>query len=351
MRSSAHRLTAVSLSLVLATAAMLPGNPPPAAAAKGDKKPNLQMLQLRDWHVQTLNGRRLLRFTSIFGNAGPGAFEVRGRRSSRADRAMDISQLMYRWDGTTRLIDTPAIARYSGDGHDHWHVQGVVVLETWKEADPLLTRRGTKTGFCFFDTTAWKLGLPYARSSPYYREEWCGTRASLTNRVGVSVGWGDNYPWHFAYQWIDITGLPGGIYTVRATVDIHDYYDEKAETDNCTWTRVRIPSPGSNRAPTVYANGNDCGVDAVTPVTTFAHGTKWSPPKAVRLEPGTHTGYRFNSRGTVLRSTKTRIRNDRVVGTAERVIPPGQSGRYLFMTSGPLQGWWVRQGDSVRLVK
>ncbi len=70
-------------------------------------------------------------------------------------------------------------------------------------------------------------------------------RASLTIRAGLSVGWADNYPWIFAFQWIDITGLPGGIYRARVTVDIQDYYDEKIETDNCVWAKIRIPAPGS----------------------------------------------------------------------------------------------------------
>ena len=75
-----------------------------------------------------------------------------------------------------------------------------------------------------------------------WRSEWCGTQASLTNRVGVSVGWGDRYPWDFVFQWIDITGLPGGTYRVRATVDIHDFYRETDEFDNCVWSEVRIPA-------------------------------------------------------------------------------------------------------------
>lgn len=350
MRSGFHRAVGVSLSLILLVAAVvIPAGP--AAAASGDKRPNLQMLELHDWRIQTVDGRRLLRFTTIFANAGPGHFELRGSRSSRSDRTMDVDQLMYRWDGTRRRIDTPAIARYSGDGHDHWHVQGVVVYEAWKEADPLLTRRGAKTGFCFFDTTAWKTSIRGARKAPYYQEAWCGTKASLANRTGLSVGWGDRYPWHFAYQWIDITGLPGGIYRVRATVDIHDYYDERIETDNCTWTKIRIPAPGSTRQPTVYASGNDCGVDAITPVTSFPSGVTWDPAKAVRILPGTYPGYRFNSQGTVLRSIRKSLTNERIVYASARAIVPGRTGRYLYIETGPFAGYWVKQGNGVTLVR
>jgi hypothetical protein len=350
MRRPIHAVSAVTLSLLLAISATAVA-PRPAAAADGDKRPNLEMLPLREWHLETVNGRRLLRFTSIFVNSGPGHFEVRGSRGSTSDPTMSIRQRMFRWDGTSRYIDTPAVAKYASDGHDHWHVQGVAVYEAWKNADPTTTRRGAKTGFCFLDGTPWNFSVQGARRSSYYREDWCGVRNSLTNRVGLSAGWGDNYPWHFAFQWIDITGLPGGIYTVRVTVDIQDYYDEKTETDNCAWTTIRIPSPGSNRTPTVYGSGSDCGADAITPVSSFANGVTWNPGKAVSIAPRTYTTHRFNSQGTVLRTKRTTVRNPRTATTTARAIPPGQSGRWLYMADGPFAGWWVKQGDGVTLVE
>ena len=203
------------------------------------------MVRLHDWHIQNVNGRRLLRFTTIFVNAGPGRFELRGGRSSQSDKTMEMDQMIYRADGSRVRRGTQAVAMYAGDGHDHWHVQGVVTYEAWALSGPQDARRGAKTGFCFFDTTPWDLSLPHARQTGFYKQEWCGTQASLTNRVGVSVGWGDRYPWDFVFQWIDITGLPGGTYRVRATVDIHDFYRETDEFDNCVWSEVRIPAPGS----------------------------------------------------------------------------------------------------------
>ncbi len=136
------------------------------------------MVRLHDWHIQNVNGRRLLRFTTIFVNEGPGRFELRGARSSSSDKTMEIDQVLYRADGSRFRRDTEAVAKYAGDGHDHWHVQGVVTYEAWALTDPQSARRGAKTGFCFFDTTPWKLSLPHARQSGYYEQEWCGTQAS-----------------------------------------------------------------------------------------------------------------------------------------------------------------------------
>lgn len=348
MRPALTRITVLALSVVLILVA-IGAQGTRAAAAAGDKRPNLQMLRIHDWAIQTVNGRRLLRFTTIFANAGPGRFELRGARSSLSDQTMEIDQIMYRWDGSSHRVPTPAVAKYAGDGHDHWHVQGVVTYEAWKLSDPAQTRRGAKTGFCFFDTTPWRLSLPYARQSPYYQQEWCGTHASLTNRVGVSVGWGDRYPWDFAFQWIDITGLPGGIYRVRATVDIQDFYDETVETDNCVWTKIRIPAPGSTRKPVIYANGQDCGTDAITAVDSFAGGEVWDPPHGVSVSAGVHVGYTFNSQGTILRRLWKNLAQTRAAEADAVGRPPGQPGTWLHMLSGPYAGYWVKQGDGVQV--
>jgi hypothetical protein len=351
MRRPIHVYSAVFLSVLIAVTAGLVAGPQPAAAAEGDKRPNLQMLSLRDWHIQNVNGRRLLRFGSIFVNSGPGAFEVHGRRDSSSDGTMDIRQRMFRWDGTSRFIKTAAVAKYAADGHDHWHVQGVATYETWKLNNPGDTaRRGGKTGFCFLDSEPWDLSVPYAPQSPVYHEHRCGTRGSISNSAGLSVGWADNYPWFFAFQWIDITGLPGGTYQVRVTVDIQNFYDERVERDNCVWTRIRIPAPGSSSAPTVEANGSDCGANAIKPVTSFQGGTTWDPPRRARIEPGPHSGYKFNSVGTVLRTKRVTVQSERNVKVSARGTPPGSNDRYFYMTSGPFEGYWVKRGGGVGLV-
>jgi hypothetical protein len=262
---------------------------------------------------------------------------------------MDIDQLIYRFDGTTRRIDTKAIARYAGDGHDHWHVQGVVTYETWKKDSPQNARRGAKTGFCFFDTTPWRLSVPYARKASHYQQEWCGTQASLTNRVGVSVGWGDRYPWNFVFQWIDISGLPGGEYRVRATVDIQNVYREADEFNNCVWTDVRIPGPGAGNELEIIGSGKGCGPSAMTPVDAFAGGATFDSPRAVTLDPGVHVGYTMNSRGTRLGKLWRDLMQERTAFATARAIPPGESGYWLFMSSGQFEGYWLKQSASVHL--
>lgn len=348
IRRRAPILLLLSL-IVAATAVLTPPFRRAAAAPAETLRPDLQMVRLRDWHLQNVNGRRLLRFTTIFVNEGPGAFELRGARSSSGDKTMEMDQVLHRSDGTRFRRPTAAVARYAGDGHDHWHVQGVVVYEAWKLTDSQNANRGAKTGFCFFDTTPWDLSLPHARQTGYYQQEWCGVKSSMTNRVGVSVGWGDRYPWDFVFQWIDITGLPGGTYRVRATVDIQDYYRETNELDNCVWTEIRIPAPGNGNKVTVLRNGRGCSPSAMTPVTSFERGETFDPARGVTIGAGVHVGWTFNSAGTRLQRRWRDLAVERVATTTARATPPGETGHWLYMTSGPFAGYWLKQGNGIQL--
>ena len=344
-----HRLSAAVLGVVVITSSMLLAQPARVIALEGDRRPNLQMTRLRDWHIQFVDGRRLLRFTTIFVNAGRGHFELRGHRSSTSDRTMSIDQVMYRWNGTTRRIPTDQVAKYAGDGHDHWHVQDVVIYEVWRIGDVANTRRGAKTGFCFFDTTPWRLNLPGARQHGYYEQEWCGTQRSLTNRVGVSVGWGDDYPWNFVFQWVDISGLPGGRYRVRATVDLKNDYDESIEDDNCTWAIVDIPAPGHGTTVTVESQGFGCDADAMAPVTSYAGAQTFTPPRDVVFEPAVHIGYKLNSKGTELGRIWRHPTVPRDGSAAVRAEVPGRSGQWLYIVSGPYAGYWFRDSAEIDL--
>ena len=145
--------------------------------------------------------------------------------------------------GGERRVDTEATLRYAGDGHDHWHVERMMVYHLWSSRG---TRADRKVGFCFFDTTHWSPSLPRSPSSRHYVEPWCGGRTSLTSRTGISVGWADTYGYRLAYQWIDITGLPGGTYTVRAISDPENWFLETDETDGCGWTKVSFGSSGTS---------------------------------------------------------------------------------------------------------
>ena len=257
---SVPRPPAILLAFLLLAGTL--GSAPPANAATVTL-PNLKMAHIRDLKIQVVDGRRLLRFTGLMVNLGAGPFEARGTRTAGMNY-MTIDQRVYNSAGGSAYYPTRARATYATDGHDHWHVQQIMNYELYNPAAPAGARRGAKLGFCYMDTTPWSLGLAGAPQAPYYREEWCGTRNSLTSRTGISVGWGDKYPWNFTLQWIDITGLPAGTYMLRATVDQQNFYRESNNNDNCVWARITIPSSGGTVG--VQQRGSDCGVESVRSV-------------------------------------------------------------------------------------
>ena len=353
MQANRGRTASLALSVALLALlaifigqAILPG--PTVAVA--DRLPNLKMLPLSDWKLEVVNGRRLLRFTTIMVNRGPGHFEVRGSRPSTAVNRMAIDQVIFNDGGGSRRRATGSYGTYAGDGHDHWHVNGIMTYELYRASNARIARAGAKTGFCFFDTTKWRVSLPGARTSPYYQESWCGTQQTLANRVGISVGWGDRYPWNFAYQWVDVTNLAGGRYVVRSTVDIQDWFDEVEEYDNCRWAKIQIPDPGAGNTVTVVSSGGGCGEAAITPVDTFDGAREYRRPRRISFEAGTYTGFTFNALGTRLRDRRSTLGAPSGASVVRRAAIPGQPGRWFYVVDGIWAGYWIRDTASVNLV-
>ncbi len=241
--------------------------PATPVAAATDRLPDLRSAPIRDLRItRTSSGRKLLRFTTEILNYGAGPFEIRGDRS-HTSQGFDIDQVVYRSDGSTRRRETNASVRYAGDGHDHYHVKRLATYHLWSTRGTL---RDSKIGFCFFDTNARYLSLPRAPSTRRYVQSGCGTRRSLHTRSGISVGWGDKYPWNFAYQWIDITGLPTGTYTLRVMVDIDSNFTESFETNNCSYARISIGTSSVR----VQASSRSCVNDYST--TAYAADARWA---------------------------------------------------------------------------
>lgn len=241
---------------------------PPTTVAADDLLPDLRVAPITDLRIQNANGRRYLQFTSLMANLGKGAFEVRGQRPNTAS-PFTVDQLIFDDAGGSRRVPTDASMQYAGDGHDHWHVRRMMSYHLWSNRG---TERDSKIGFCFFDTTPRSLSLPGAPRSSYYRESWCGSRTATQTRTGISIGWGDKYPWNFARQWIDITGLPGGTYTLRNVVDLYGSFDEVSEANNCTWARISFGSSGSTVKR--LATGSSCINDWST--SPFAAHIGWA---------------------------------------------------------------------------
>lgn len=81
--------------------------------------------------------------------------------------------------------------------HSHWHYEGYAEYLLYNEAGESLPT-GYKNGFCVLDLEC----------------EGGGTYQYGCNNMGISAGCGDIYHSGLQCQWIDITGLEAGIYTL-----------------------------------------------------------------------------------------------------------------------------------------
>ncbi len=280
-----------ALVSVVALGALI-GAPPrlEPTRAGGEVLPDLAMAPLGrksgadDFQIQWVNGRRLLRFTGMFVNVGAGHFEVCGSRDSIGD-PMTVFQVIYQ-DTTrapqngncaplamrSRTIRTDAVGMYAGDGHAHWHVQEMVRYDLWGGQG---TFRGAKTGFCFLDSDPYNNDLP-GYSGGYYHYSWCSTNPNATsNRMGLSIGMGDEYEWYLAWQWVDITGLPSGTYTVRAKADPYGFFEEEDEANQCAYAIVSFTTGSSSVS--VLERGQQGSDDCVNDWSgsTFGEHIEW----------------------------------------------------------------------------
>ena len=166
--------------------------------------------------------RRLLSFSSAVVNNGSGPLVVRTERGQLGLGRLSARQVVTRTDGRRVLAGSPLALRYvSAGGHSHFHLQDFMRYEL-HTVDGRRVRADRKQGFCLGDrydsTGPTRLAAEPARA--VFRGR-CGlNRPRLTSlSMGISVGFGDDYPSGLEGQFIDITGLPSGRYVLVFRVD------------------------------------------------------------------------------------------------------------------------------------
>ena len=237
----------MAVALACLSSGLLPIAEPTAGATPRLLLPDLRMARPQDIRLErettgALAGHRLLRFTTVVVNEGTGPIDVVGSRSCRSTSrcpTMRVRQRLCRSDGSWTVRRTSARLRFEvGDHHRHWHVVGyegysLFRLGVW-DTKP---RVGAKFGFCFFDIARVRpLGPPGRR----YLESDCGTPRSLRVHVGLSEGWSDTYPWYFAGQYIDVTGVAPGDYLLCVTADPAKRFQQSDITNDQAWVRLHI---------------------------------------------------------------------------------------------------------------
>jgi hypothetical protein len=182
-----------------------------------------------------------LRFSSVLVNEGEGDFIVRGDRAG--DDWVVNQEIQYSEAGGVE-VPTDAKLVWGGDGHDHWHVARIAtytLVALDGDGNPVsgdLGRTDTKVGFCFYDS----LPIPNGRGpeGAIWNRESCGHEDDEALRMGLSIGWGDEYISSLPGQSIRIEDLPDGEYRIWAEADVEGWFTEVTRDNNRTWVDLRI---------------------------------------------------------------------------------------------------------------
>jgi hypothetical protein len=127
--------------------------------------------------------------------------------------------------------DRPDLFEFSAC-HAHFHYRGFATYELL-DAGGNVVVTGRKLAFCMEDTEQ-------AREGPGVSCE----KVFDCNNQGIQAGWSDVYGNSLDCQWLDITGVAAGDYTLRVSVNPDRTFEEVSFDNNTTSVPVTIPSEG-----------------------------------------------------------------------------------------------------------
>lgn len=113
--------------------------------------------------------------------------------------------------------------------HDHYHYEDYAFYQLFTEAGHELSSIGYKNGWCVLDLTEYGPG-PAPNGCNTYS---CGNQ-------GISAGCADIYSSALACQWIDVTAVPDGVYTLRVITNPRNHVRELRYDNNAAEVTVRI---------------------------------------------------------------------------------------------------------------
>lgn len=154
--------------------------------------------------------RELLRFSVSIPNLGSGTVHIPG-----PDQRPDL----YQFDVC----------------HQHDHLVGFASYELL-DAQNTVVAVGRKQGFFLVDL------VPYCGDAPE-------PNVNTDGSMGISPGWADVYTADYPCQWLDITGLPDGTYTLRVGVDKNDIIDEDDVRPNSVEVKVKLSGGSAEVLP------------------------------------------------------------------------------------------------------
>jgi hypothetical protein len=182
--------------------------------------------------------RRLLNFSTITPNVGDADFVV-GSPDSMPEH--------FEW----------------GECHGHWHFTNFANYRLLDEGDTVVAT-GHKQSFALIDLAS------------FADDAGPGKYPLLDGTQGITVGWADVYSAGLDCQWIDITDVPSGDYTLEVHINFMEEIEESDHENNIALIPVTITDEDTGMPaapkdwtcdPFYYASfdGCDCGCGVFDP--------------------------------------------------------------------------------------
>jgi hypothetical protein len=201
--------------------------------------------------VAEQGARRCLRFDQVIANVGEGPFELRYRMEGLATE-QQLRQRVYASDGTFEEFTVDTYEFHAAHAHFHYKNFGQAFLyRLHPDGTMEKVRESRKNGFCMIDVENTRFGLddrglPQKGEAPrtYYFPR-CNAPTERDEHGtymvnGISVGWADVYNWFLADQYIEISGVPDGVYVIETVANPIRTVHETTYGDNVARATIRL---------------------------------------------------------------------------------------------------------------
>jgi hypothetical protein len=217
--------------------------------------------------VQEEGARLCLRFDQILANTGEGAMELRFSVPSGTTPSSTIAyQRIYGSTGSPNdYQDRPAGPMEFHPVHGHYHFESFGQTSLWKvdSAGPHLVRSGRKVSFCLADIMIDFWGKKGDGPRTYIAPDCLAPAYSEGGfdhfLQGINRGWADVYDWYLPDQYIDVNGVPDGVYVLQTVADPDSRLVEANDRNNCGSVYIRLSNmTGSIPSAQILGPGPAC---------------------------------------------------------------------------------------------
>jgi hypothetical protein len=218
---------------------VLPGSPAAADNADQPHLPDIRTRKPSELFIQNSGGVKELRFTNTIWNKGSGPLELRAENDDVAGTTVAYQRI---WSHNAvnieYLYDENEVGTFTfHPAHNHWHFEGFAMYQL-RKINPSggvgkVLRQSDKISFCIIPTT----NVP----DNLFHTDWGGPYScGETSMQGLPVGWGDEYYWGLAGQFVPINGIANGKYWLRSMADWEHRLQEEDEGNNANKVKIRI---------------------------------------------------------------------------------------------------------------